>query len=247
MKVFFRYDEVRQGQEELIKDISECVTNKKHLIAHAPTGLGKTDASELQRVVETLRIQEEERRKNPPAASVRIPSGGGSGTIIGVDSKDGRPIVLTAGHLGGATSPGYREKVQMADGMQFYATVIGGYSDYGGSGNDYALMKGDQVIDKIPYVPVAPESHIVNKGDLATRIGCPGCGDFQITNTRVGSVGDIIGHGTSEEIIGGEADTHTIRILINQLQEEYEKEDRGIQIVEIAGGYRMNTRKREDT
>lgn len=46
-----------------------------------------------------------------------------------------------------------------------------------------------------------------------------------------------------EEIIGGDVDTHTIRILINQLQEEYVKEERGIQIVEIAGGYRMNTRR----
>ena len=45
------------------------------------------------------------------------------------------------------------------------------------------------------------------------------------------------------EIIGGEVDTHTIRMLINQLQEEYGKDDRGIQIVEIAGGYRMNTRR----
>ncbi|MEW6087981.1 MAG: SMC-Scp complex subunit ScpB [bacterium] len=45
-----------------------------------------------------------------------------------------------------------------------------------------------------------------------------------------------------EEIIGG-VDTHTIRVLINQLQDEYGKEDRGIQIVEIAGGYRMNTRR----
>ncbi|MDD5774234.1 MAG: SMC-Scp complex subunit ScpB [bacterium] len=46
-----------------------------------------------------------------------------------------------------------------------------------------------------------------------------------------------------EEIIGGGVDTHTIRVMINQLQEEYGKEDRGIQIVEIAGGYRMNTRR----
>lgn len=44
------------------------------------------------------------------------------------------------------------------------------------------------------------------------------------------------------EIIGG-VDTHTIRMIINQLQEEYEKEGRGIQIVEIAGGYRINTRR----
>lgn len=43
-----------------------------------------------------------------------------------------------------------------------------------------------------------------------------------------------------EEIIGG-VDTHTIRMLINQLQEEYGRDGRGIQIVEIAGGYRINT------
>lgn len=197
------FNQLTPDQQEFFdKEINP--QGKEQLAATITISDGKVDASELQRVVERIRIQEEERRKNPPLASVRIPSGGGSGTIIGVD-QNGRPVVLTAGHLGGATSPGSRERVQMADGRQFYATVIGGYSDYGGSGWDVAIMVGDQVIDKVPYVPVAPESHIVNRGDLAVRIGCPGCGDFKITNTRVGSVGNIIGHGTSEGIIGGES------------------------------------------
>lgn len=44
-----------------------------------------------------------------------------------------------------------------------------------------------------------------------------------------------------EEIIGG-VDTQTIRQTINQLKDEYEKEKRGMQIIEVAGGYRMVTR-----
>ncbi len=41
----FPYDEVRKEQESLVKDVHEAVSNGKCLIAHAPTGLGKTAAA----------------------------------------------------------------------------------------------------------------------------------------------------------------------------------------------------------
>ena len=44
-KILFPYDSVRDHQDVLIKKINEAVDNKKDLIAHAPTGLGKTAAS----------------------------------------------------------------------------------------------------------------------------------------------------------------------------------------------------------
>jgi len=42
MKIFFPYEKIRESQDEFIKDVLECVEQKKHLIAHAPTGIGKT-------------------------------------------------------------------------------------------------------------------------------------------------------------------------------------------------------------
>lgn len=45
MTLLFPHDTVRESQEQLIKDIQEAIDNKKHIIAHAPTGLGKTAAS----------------------------------------------------------------------------------------------------------------------------------------------------------------------------------------------------------
>ncbi len=44
-KLYFRHDKVREHQKDLISDIYDAVSNGKHLIAHAPTGLGKTDAA----------------------------------------------------------------------------------------------------------------------------------------------------------------------------------------------------------
>ncbi len=41
----FPYDKIREEQDELVKDVHEAVTKKKCLIAHAPTGLGKTAAA----------------------------------------------------------------------------------------------------------------------------------------------------------------------------------------------------------
>ncbi|MBU1974837.1 MAG: ATP-dependent DNA helicase, partial [Nanoarchaeota archaeon] len=45
MTLLFPHDTVRNIQDKLIKYISACVEHKKNLIAHAPTGLGKTAAS----------------------------------------------------------------------------------------------------------------------------------------------------------------------------------------------------------
>ena len=41
-KNFFPHDVIRSGQDELIKDIQTAFKEKKILLAHAPTGLGKT-------------------------------------------------------------------------------------------------------------------------------------------------------------------------------------------------------------
>src|SRR3989344_4158440 len=45
MTTFFPHDRVRPEQSDLIGAVEDCITNKKHLIAHAPTGLGKTAAT----------------------------------------------------------------------------------------------------------------------------------------------------------------------------------------------------------
>ena len=42
IKDLFPHDEVRKGQDELINDMAEAFSKGKTLIAHAPTGLGKT-------------------------------------------------------------------------------------------------------------------------------------------------------------------------------------------------------------
>ncbi|MFH2028730.1 MAG: DEAD/DEAH box helicase family protein [Nanoarchaeota archaeon] len=43
--ILFPHSEIRNVQDELIKEVLTSIENKQHLIAHAPTGLGKTAAS----------------------------------------------------------------------------------------------------------------------------------------------------------------------------------------------------------
>lgn len=43
--LLFPHPEIRQIQDVLIKKIDECITEKKNLVVHAPTGLGKTAAA----------------------------------------------------------------------------------------------------------------------------------------------------------------------------------------------------------
>jgi DNA excision repair protein ERCC-2 len=43
--LYFPYESIREVQSDLIIAIDECLKNKKSLIAHAPTGLGKTVSS----------------------------------------------------------------------------------------------------------------------------------------------------------------------------------------------------------
>ncbi|MFT4303026.1 MAG: ATP-dependent DNA helicase [Candidatus Woesearchaeota archaeon] len=43
--ILFPHDKIRDIQDNLVEDIHHCIDNKKSLIAHAPTGLGKTAAS----------------------------------------------------------------------------------------------------------------------------------------------------------------------------------------------------------
>jgi len=42
---FFPHDKIRPGQEQLITDLDAAIKNKQILIAHAPTGMGKTASS----------------------------------------------------------------------------------------------------------------------------------------------------------------------------------------------------------
>ena len=45
MQLLFPFDELRPTQENMIKDIEKVVKEKKHIVAHAPTGTGKSAAS----------------------------------------------------------------------------------------------------------------------------------------------------------------------------------------------------------
>ncbi len=44
MEVFFRHEQIRNAQKMLIRDALNAMHKNMHLLAHAPTGLGKTDA-----------------------------------------------------------------------------------------------------------------------------------------------------------------------------------------------------------
>jgi len=164
----------------------------------------------VQRVINEYRIEQERIRQNPFKASVRIPSGGGSGTIIGVD-KDGYPIILTVAHMGGTNRPGTQFRVELStkldDGKwRFKATAIGAGSF--GRNNDVALMRLNTKIPDIPYVPVAPEGHNIKKGEVVQRIGCPGCGNFRKTNFKMSKIGNSYFGGNDvgrTAVIGGES------------------------------------------
>ena len=45
MQLYFPHENIRESQKELIDKIQEAISKKTNLIAHAPTGLGKTAAS----------------------------------------------------------------------------------------------------------------------------------------------------------------------------------------------------------
>jgi len=53
---------------------------------------------------------------------------------------------------------------------------------------DYSLIKLDQVIDKIPYVPVASQSHVISEGDPVLKIGSHGDTPFDQTPTRISKI-----------------------------------------------------------
>jgi len=42
--IYFRHDQLREQQKQLVKDTYKAIKERKNIIAHAPTGLGKTDA-----------------------------------------------------------------------------------------------------------------------------------------------------------------------------------------------------------
>ena len=43
--MYFPFENVRPIQQELVSDVTHAIEQKRHLLAHAPTGLGKTAAS----------------------------------------------------------------------------------------------------------------------------------------------------------------------------------------------------------
>jgi len=44
VKIYFRHEKLRKYQDALVKDVYEAIEKKKHILVHAPVGLGKTDA-----------------------------------------------------------------------------------------------------------------------------------------------------------------------------------------------------------
>ena len=45
MGVLFPHEQVRKVQKQMMDDVSEALEKQKHLVVHAPTGLGKTAAT----------------------------------------------------------------------------------------------------------------------------------------------------------------------------------------------------------
>ncbi|MBI5390324.1 ATP-dependent DNA helicase [Candidatus Woesearchaeota archaeon] len=45
MHLLFPHDHIRENQKDLVNDVTACLEQGNHLIAHAPTGLGKTAAT----------------------------------------------------------------------------------------------------------------------------------------------------------------------------------------------------------
>ncbi|MFH1470852.1 MAG: ATP-dependent DNA helicase [Candidatus Micrarchaeota archaeon] len=43
--MYFRHPSIRKGQLQMMEDILGALENKKHILCHAPTGMGKTDSS----------------------------------------------------------------------------------------------------------------------------------------------------------------------------------------------------------
>jgi len=50
----FPFDTIRDVQKEFMQDVEQAVKNKQHLVAHAPTGLGKTAATLAPTLKEAL-------------------------------------------------------------------------------------------------------------------------------------------------------------------------------------------------
>ncbi len=44
-RFYFRHSSIRKGQLEMMEDIMGALENKRHILCHAPTGMGKTDSS----------------------------------------------------------------------------------------------------------------------------------------------------------------------------------------------------------
>ena len=57
MNILFPYERIRETQKDFVKDILETLEKDKHLISHAPTGIGKT-ASVLSAILPKI-IKEE--------------------------------------------------------------------------------------------------------------------------------------------------------------------------------------------
>lgn len=53
-RIFFPYEQIRPIQDEMLKDFDKALSEKKHMIMHAPTGIGKTSVlgPAIARVIE---------------------------------------------------------------------------------------------------------------------------------------------------------------------------------------------------
>ena len=43
-EIYFPYSKIRKIQTDMVSDVYSAISNKKHIIMHAPTGIGKTIA-----------------------------------------------------------------------------------------------------------------------------------------------------------------------------------------------------------
>jgi hypothetical protein len=142
-------------------------------------------------ILEQLMVKLDSPAKKFIDASVRVTGPGrsyGSGTIIGYDDK-GYAIVLTAGHLRSASSPGNQQEILFSDGTKYRATTISGVDNTDIQQDISILRINEKKI--LPYISLAPGDIKIEKYTNAISLG-PGPGDFGPTQLKVYEGNDFI-------------------------------------------------------